>query len=71
MKILTLQICTRDEWNQQILKAFEGEPQPHTITFKSPALLLATHLSRDILKDFHVSNQLSTPKFQGCPALSG
>ena len=39
MKILTLRICTRDEWNQQILKAFEGKTQPPTITFESPALL--------------------------------
>ena len=39
MKVLTLQISTRDEWNQQILDAFEGEVQPASITFESPALL--------------------------------
>ncbi len=39
MKILTLQISTRNEWDQQILDAFEGEIQPPTITFESPALL--------------------------------
>ncbi|MFO7884657.1 MAG: transcriptional regulator [Desulfobacteraceae bacterium] len=39
MKVLTLQISTKNEWNQQILNAFEGEVQPPTITFESPALL--------------------------------
>lgn len=39
MKTVTLQICSREEWNQRILQAFEGEPQLPTITFESPALL--------------------------------
>ncbi len=39
MKVLTLQISTRDEWNQQILNAFEGEVQPPTIAFESPSIL--------------------------------
>ena len=39
MNTVTLQVCSREEWNQRILQAFEGEPQLPTLTFESPALL--------------------------------
>ena len=39
MKTLTLQVSSRDDWNAQIMEAFEGKPQAPSISFESPALL--------------------------------
>lgn len=39
MNTVVLQVNSREEWNQHIIQAFQGESQQPTITFESPTLL--------------------------------
>ena len=39
MKTVTLNVTSRDETNERLLKAFKGKPQGNFISFESPALL--------------------------------
>ena len=39
MASVTLEVCSRDNLNKRVLRAFEGEPQGEFISFESPELL--------------------------------
>lgn len=39
MRIVKLEVCSRDKMNQRFLRAFKGESQGEVISFQSPALL--------------------------------
>jgi predicted transcriptional regulator len=39
MRTVTLEISSREKFNQRVLRAFEGEPQGTFISFESPELL--------------------------------
>ena len=39
MRIVTLEVSSRQEANKRVLRAFEGEPQGEFISFETPALL--------------------------------
>ena len=39
MRIVTLQVSSREKTNRRFLRAFEGDPQGDIISFESPALL--------------------------------
>lgn len=39
MRIVTLEVSSREEINRRLLRAFEGKPQGEFISFETPALL--------------------------------